>query len=62
MDQYITTRPIMDICLAVEWWLGVWVSQQWREKDDIELDIGVGRPVEWEMEAEREEIKEREAA
>ena len=52
----------MDICLAVEWWLGVWVSQQWREKDDIELDIGVGRPVEWEMEAEREEIKEREAA
>ena len=29
VDQYIATRPILDLCLAKEWQPGEQVSQQW---------------------------------
>ena len=33
--QYIMTRLILKLCLAVEWRTGARVSRQWWEKDGI---------------------------
>ena len=36
--QFIATRPIMDMCLALEQHPGAWVSQRWREQGKMELE------------------------
>ena len=36
--QLIATRPIMDLCLAVEMRLGSWVAKRWQEQDGFELE------------------------
>ena len=35
--QYITTRPIMDLCKEVVRRLGMWVTKRWREQEGLDL-------------------------
>ena len=36
--QFIATRPIMDLCLAVEHRTGSRVAKQWWEQDSLDLE------------------------
>ena len=62
MAQYITTSPILELCLAEEWRPVAHVSQWWQDQYGIDLGIGQARPADWEMEEEKEDTVEREAA
>ena len=35
--QYITTHLILELCMAVEGWTRLWVTQQWWEQGSIYL-------------------------
>ena len=36
--QYITTRPIMDICEETVWMPGAWVAKRWWKQDVLNLE------------------------
>ena len=38
VSQFITTRPIMGLCLAEERRPGPWVSNRWLEKDGVDME------------------------
>ena len=49
--KYLTTRPILNLCIEEEWRPGAWVSKRWWYQSGI--DPAGARDAE--MEAEREE-------
>ena len=38
VTQYIATRPIMDLCLAVGWRPGAQVSKRWWDQEILDTD------------------------
>ena len=38
VENFITKRPIMDLCLAALWRPGSWVSNMWWEQEGIYLE------------------------
>ena len=51
--QFIVTRPIMELCLAVEWRLGPSVSNWWWEQNRVDVE-GMWM-VAWEVERMEED-------
>ena len=38
VTQFIATRPIMGLCLAVERRSGIWISKRWWEQDGMDVE------------------------
>ena len=55
--QYISTRPILDLCERSVWRPGAWVSRRWWEQERLELE---GDKVRAAAELEGEELQYKE--
>ena len=53
--QYITTRPIMDLCKKTVQRPGIWVAQRWCKQEGIDLAGARARTA---TEADREDERE----